>query len=205
MNQITKIEQQKKRVGRVSIYIDGEFAFGISDKLLVDYDLFKGKELTDADIEKIKGAESITKCLDKAYHFLSFRPRSEKEMRDKLLEKFEPETVEVAITKLKEYKFIDDEDFANMWVRSRGDGRGARALAFELKRKGIDPLTIESALAGIDKDKEFKSALELVESKSKYKGLDRNEAYKKVGGFLSRRGFSYDIIKKVIEEIAPKG
>jgi len=168
---------------------------------LVDYDLYKGKELTPKDEEKIKGAESISKCLDKAYRYLSYRPRSEKEMRDKLLEKFEPETVGKAIERLKEYKFIDDADFARMWVSQRGSSRSAKALSYELQRKGVAKEVIEAAVAEIDKEAEFKNALALIESKSKYQGLDKNEAYQKVGGFLARRGYNYDIIKLVIAEI----
>ena len=123
-------------------------------------------------------------------------------MRDKLLEKFEPETVEPCIVKLKEYSFVNDPEFARMWVSSRGQGRSAKALSFELQRKGIDKLTIEEALEGVGKESELEAALALVKSKPKYRGLDRNEAYQKVGGFLSRRGYNYDIIKKVIDEIS---
>jgi regulatory protein len=202
MPTITKIESQRKRPGRVNIYIDDDFAFGMSDKLLVDLDVFKGKELTDAEIEKIKGSESISKCLDKAYRFLSYRPRSEKEMRDKLLEKFEPEVVDKAIRKLKEYKFIDDNEFARMWVSQRGTSRSARALGFELKRKGLSKEAIEKAVGTMDKDTEFENALALVKTKPKYQGLTRNDAYQKIGGFLARRGYNYEIIKKVIDELS---
>jgi regulatory protein len=201
MPKITKLSEQKKRLGRVNVYIDDVFAFGISEKLLVDYDLYKGKELTKEDEAKIKEAESLSKCLDKAYNFLSYRPRSEKEMRDKLLEKFEEETVDMAIIKLKDYNFINDMDFARMWVSSRGGSRSARALSFELKKKGVSKEVIEEAVSDIDKEKEFENALDIVRSKSKYHGLEKNEAYQKVGGFLARRGYNYDIIKRVITEI----
>jgi regulatory protein len=204
MAQITKIESQKKRPGRVNVYLDDEFAFGISDKLVLDYDLYKGKELNPEEIEKIKSAESISKCMEKAYHYLSFRARSEKEMRDKLLEKFEPEIVEEAISKLKGYNYINDTEFARAWVESRGTSRGARALSFELQKKGVEKLIIEGAVSEVSKDSELETALELVKSKSKYKGLTKDEAYQKVGGYLSRRGFGYDIIKKVIAEISTK-
>lgn len=199
---ITSIESQKKRPGRVNVYLDGEFAFGISDKLLVDFDLYKGKELSQSELENIKGGENVGKAMDKAYRFLSFRPRSEKEMRDKLSEKFEQETVDEAIGKLKSYNFINDEEFARMWVNSRQSGRSAKALAFELKRKGLEKSVIDGALSDVDKESELESALELVRSKSKYQGLEKQEAYQKIGGFLARRGYNYDIIKKVIEEVA---
>lgn len=203
MPKITKLEEQKKRAGRINIYIDDTFAFGISDKLLLDYDLYKGKELKEKDIKKIKEAENISKCLDKAYRFLSFRPRSEKEMREKLGERFEEDTVFAAITKLKKYNYINDADFARMWVSSRSSGRSAKALAFELKRKGIERSIIDDALVEIDSEVEFKSAIDLVRAKSKYFKLEKVEAYPKIGGFLARRGYNYDIIKRVISELYP--
>jgi regulatory protein len=199
---ITRIEPQKKAPGRVNVYVDDEFSFGISDKLLIDFDLYKGKEVEEKEIDKYKEGDSLSKCLDKAYHFLSYRQRSEKEMRDKLLEKYEEKTVEEAIERLKEYNLINDAEFSRMWVEQRGMGRGKRALSFELKRKGIDKDIIEEALEKIDPDKEYESALRLVKGKHKYKNLDRNEAYKKIAPFLSRRGYGYDTIKRVISEIA---
>lgn len=201
MPQITKIEEQRKLKNRVNIYIDGEFSFGLSSQLLIDYDLFKGKELSPEEIERIKEGDSLTKCLSKAYRFLSYRPRSEKEMRDKLLEKFDPQTVDRAISRLEEFSYVNDSDFARMWVNSRGNGRSNRAIAYELKKKGVAPETIEESLAGIGRSEEFRAALELVQSRSKYRDLSKEEAFKKVGGFLSRRGYSYEIIKKVIEEL----
>jgi regulatory protein len=201
MPKVTKIEEQKKKGNRVSIFLDDEFAFGMDVKLLVDFDLYKGKELTDAEIERIKEGESLSKCLDKAYRFLSFRPRSEKEMREKLLEKFPPTMVEEAIGKLKKFNLINDSEFARAWVNSRSMGRGSRALAFELQRKGVKKEVIEEALAELNKEDEYETALALVQKRSKYQGLTKDEAYKKIAPFLSRRGYSYDIIKKVIQEI----
>lgn len=202
MPKITKIEEQKKRSDRVSIFIDEKFAFGVSSNALVDFDLYKGKELSERDIHKIKEGDSVSKCLDKAYRFLSYRARSEKEMQDKLLEKFETETVQEAIKRLKKYNLINDKDFATAWIRSRLCGRSKRALEFELKNKGVAKNIIDEALGAVSIDDEYNAAIELVAKKPKYRNLDRNEAYKKIGGYLSRRGYSYDIIKRVINEMS---
>jgi regulatory protein len=197
---ITAIEPQKKAKGRVNIYVDDKFSFGMTEKLLIDFDLYKGKEITEKEIEKFKSGDSLSKCMDKAYHFLSYRPRSEQEMRKKLREKYDEGTVDKAIAKLKKYSFVDDSEFARMWVGTRFSGRSKKALSFEMKQKGISKEIIEEALADIDFDKEYEAALELVKKRAKYKGLDRNEAYKKIAPFLSRRGYNYDVIKKVINE-----
>lgn len=201
MAKITEISPQERAPHRVNVYVEGVFKFGIDERLLLDFNLYVGKEITEAEIEKYKEGDNYQKCMDKAFRFLSFRMRSEKEMRDKLAEKFDEATVKKAIKRLKELKFIDDVVFAKSWVESRRIGRGKKALAFELGRKGIAKNIIDDAIADLSQDDEFELALELVKKKSKYKNLDRNEAYQKVGGFLSRRGYSYDVIKKVIQEI----
>ncbi len=201
MGKITKIEKQKKAKDRVNIYIDDKFEFGISSLLLVDYDLYRGKEVTEEDIKKYKEGDDLSKCLSKAYHFLSFRMRSEKEMFDKLSEKYNEFTVNKSIEKLKEYNYINDIDFARVWVRSRKSEKSINALKFELKRKGVKPQDIEIVIYDLDSDSELTAAIELINTRKKFQNLDKNEAYKKIGGFLSRRGYSYDIIKKVIDNL----
>lgn len=198
---ITAIEPQKKAKDRANIFIEGKYSFGVPQKLIVDLDLYKGKEISKEDIEKYKKEDSLSKCLDKAYRFLSYRPRSEKEITEKLLERYDEKTVKKAVKKLKEYKYISDRDFAKSWVASRLLGRSKKALRIELVKKGVNKEIIEESLSDIDSETEYKNALNLVKSKRKYQNLTRDEAYKKVGGFLSRRGYSYDVIKKVINEI----
>lgn len=200
MPKITAIKKQEKRAGRVNIFIDDVFAVGISEKLLIDFDLFKGKELTSGELIKLKEAESVSKCLDKAYRFLSFRQRSEHEMWHKLAEKFDEAVVEQAIETLKKYDYINDRKFATFWIENRKMGRGKKALSFELKNKGIEKELIESSTNNINREEEIESALVLVSNKKKYRGLSGDEAYRKIGGFLSRRGYSYDVIKEVIKK-----
>lgn len=201
MNKITKIEPQKRK-GRVNIYIEGEFSFGLSEMLVIDYGLYVGKTISKKDIKKYKEGDNIRKCADKAYSLLATRQRSEKEIRDKLLEKFNENNVEACIKKLKEYKYIDDTDFANRWVSERSVKKGKRALKIELKKKGIAEKIIEEALLNVNEDTELQSAILLVSSKKKYQNLSKDEAYKKIGSFLSRRGYSYSTIKEVIKKLA---
>lgn len=201
MGKITEISSQAKAPHRMNVFVDGVFKFGIDERLLLDFNLYVGRGISDGEIEKYKEGDNYQKCMDKAFRFLSFRMRSEKEMQDKLAEKYDEATVKKAIKRLKELKFINDVEFARAWVESRKIGRGKKALAFELKQKGVAKETIDEALQDLSQDDEFEAAMELVRKKSKYKNLDRSGAYQKIGGFLSRRGYSYDVIKKVINEI----
>lgn len=201
---ITKIEKQQKHRNRVNVYIDGSFSFGMNEILLVDFGLYEGRELTREEVEEIKKGDELSKAMNKAYNFLSYRARSEKEMLDKLLEVFDADIAEKTITKLKEHGYINDIDFAEAWVGTRGMSRGTRVLRLELIKKGIAQEVIDEVLSATDDNSEFETAIRLVESKEKYRVLDRSGAYKKVAPFLMRRGFSYEVVKKVLTEIYPK-
>lgn len=155
--------------------------------------------------------DQFEKYLNKALNFLSFRPRSEKEIRDKLLSKNAPtDIIERIITRLKEKKFLNDEEYARWFIeqRLRFRPKGLRIIKMELKQKGISQEIIEEAVSNLSKDKEgevpnsdLESARTLVEKKlPRYKGLEKQVVYQKLGSFLARRGFNWDTIKKSIDE-----
>lgn len=204
MSKITRIETQKKAPGRVNIYIDGEYAAGFSAKLLVDLGLYVGKEVDPSAASSWIEADDYVKCLDKAYNYLSYRPRSEKEMREKLQEKYSPEISQKVIERLQEYNLINDFEFAKSWIASRQKGKGKRALEMELNKKGISKDIRAELLSKIEQTDEYGAALALVRAKSKYRELNRVEAYKKVAPFLSRRGYCYDTVRRVIDELFEK-
>jgi regulatory protein len=162
------------------------------------------------------------KFYNKALKFLSYRPRSKKEIRDYLVKKIKnqkskikdedaelrikTETIEKIIGKLEEYKFLDDEEFARIWIQSRikAKPRAWRVIKFELKQKGISDEIIESLiqdLGFIIQDLEM--AKDLVRRRiERYKGLPKQEVYQKLGRFLASKGFNWDTIKKAIDEIS---
>ncbi|MBI2431113.1 MAG: RecX family transcriptional regulator [Candidatus Levybacteria bacterium] len=146
--------------------------------------------------------EVFDKFYNKALRFLSYRPRSEKEVRENLKKKkTESVIIEKIILKLKEQNFINDEEFVKWWIEQRTTVRpkGLRVIKLELKQKGIDT---DLRL----KINDFEQAKKLIEKKAtRYKGLTKQELYRKLGGFLSRRGFDYDTIKKSIDEVTNKG
>lgn len=149
--------------------------------------------------------------------FLSFRPRSEKEIRDYLARRnAEPVIVSQVVTKLKEQSFLNDEEFARIWVesRNRSKPRSQKLLRFELKQKGIDLEIIDQLLtsdpsapfrAGQRQLTDLELAKKIIDKKiSKLKNLGKQEVYKKIGGLLSRRGFNWDTIKQAVDETLDK-
>ncbi|MDP2585707.1 MAG: RecX family transcriptional regulator [Candidatus Levybacteria bacterium] len=144
---------------------------------------------------------------NKALEFLSYRPRSEKEVREKLkTKKVEPSTIDRIIAKLIDKKFIDDEEFAKGWIdsRLRFKPRSARLIKLELKQKGISPETVDNLELTIEDDLE--SARKLVEKRlGRVKNLPKQKIYEKTGRYLASKGFNWDIIKKSIDEALSKG
>src|SRR5579872_5301708 len=146
--------------------------------------------------------------------FLNFRPRSEKEIRDylqKKLQKFtgvDSSVIDLIIHKLKQQKFLNDEEFAKMWVRSRTEfkPKGKYLVRQELKQKGISEDIIEEVLGPeirTQSDKDL--AIQVLEhKKKKYAPMDRNERFQKAGSMLARRGFSLDTIRAAIDAVFGK-
>ncbi|MBI2613713.1 MAG: regulatory protein RecX [Candidatus Levybacteria bacterium] len=151
-----------------------------------------------------------------ALRFLSYRPRSEKEVRDRLKFKIQnskvknttqnSKVIDEIIQKLKEKKFINDEKFAKWFVESRirFKPRSLRLIKMELKQKGIDLETINNLQLTInsDLDQAKKLAQERIE---RFKDLSKEEIYQKLGRFLASKGFNWDTIKKTIDETLKKG
>jgi regulatory protein len=150
--------------------------------------------------------EHFEMYLDLSYRYLSIRNRSEKEMRDYLIKKKAAgEIIEKIISRLKEKKFLNDEIFARSWIlnRARLKPKGKMLLQIELRQKGIRDDIIKKILQEVQEEvpDELEQAKSLIAKKmERIIGSPRNEIYQKIGGFLSRRGFSWEIVKKAIDD-----
>lgn len=212
---------QKKNPKRVNIFLDGEFAFGISVETKFIKKLEVGKSLTDSQVGKLIEQDQICNLLNKSFKFLSYRPRSEKEVRDYLLgkgklngikksnqesEQYE-KSVEEVINKLKKLKQVDDKEFANwlLWQRKKFRQWGDRLIKMELLQKGIDKDLVDKLLSESEGVSEEDLALKAAEKKIRtFRNLDGKEFKIKLDQFLSRKGFDWDIIKKVVDTLEQK-
>jgi regulatory protein len=195
---ITALRYQKRIGDRVSVYLDGRFAFGIP--AIVAASLKVGQNLSDAEIEALKGEGSLESAYGRALNYLSYRPRSRAEMVAYLEKRGQPkDQVEAIILRLERAGLLDDKEFARYWVenRERFRPRGMHALRYELRSKGIDDETIEGALESIDVSA---SAYRAARRKAQQLGhLDRQEFGRKLVEYLGRRGFNYDVAREVAE------
>jgi len=202
---ISLIAPQKKTKDRFNIFLDDKFAFGISSFTLLEHNLKVGKVLEAEDIETITKKEELAKLLELATNYLSYRPRSEKEVTDYLVKKIathenikfnqakESTLVPLAIKKLKKYKYLDDNAFAKWWLESRlrSHPKSLRQIKIELKQKGIGQEILESFATKSVNEKDI--AKKAIEKKiKKWQALPALDFKKKVYQYLLSRGFGYD-------------
>ncbi|MBI2420743.1 MAG: RecX family transcriptional regulator, partial [Candidatus Levybacteria bacterium] len=151
--------------------------------------------------------ELFARYFNSSLRFLSFRPRSEKEITDYLLKKkLSPEIIEKIKIKLSEYNLIDDKDFAQWWIeqRLRNKQRALRVIKMELRNKGITREVIENALSTFSISPDTESINKLIEKKLKRLDNPTEEDIKKLYQSLVRKGFNFDDVSKKIKEIRKK-
>lgn len=191
---ITALKIQKRDKERVNVYIDDQFAFAVT--ALVAVTLKKGQQLSDKEIEQLKSQDERAKAYAHAVRYLGFRARSQAEMVNYLKGKgYSAPVVEDTINRLLDEKYLDDETFAQTWLENRETfrPRGQRFLRYELKQKGVADSVIDATLGELDEEE---SAWRAVEGKLyRWQNLPEEEFKKKVMGFLSRRGFGYEVVR----------
>jgi regulatory protein len=211
---ITNIEQQQRHPERVNLYLDGAFAFGLHKELLQKFGIRKGATVTPHVLKAIQSAEEITLAKQKALRYLSYRMRTEKEMRVKLTEKeFPPDVIDAVIGQLKSLRLIDDREFANTYVRDAQVRKptGRRLLSQKLWLKGVPRETIEQSLAeGLDSGELLESAVKAAEKlvrrlASGRTTLDQEKQRQKVAQFLARRGFDWPTVSEVLKRLFRSG
>lgn len=200
---ITGIKPQKYKY-RVNIYVDDKFAFGLSEELVYKYGLSIGNEVDDDFIQDVLLSEELMKAINYSLKLLSFRQRTEEELVRSLKRKgFDELYIVKTIEYCKEHNYINDEEFTQYYIKDKVNlnSFGSNRLRYELLKKGVSKEIIEREL-NIDEEIEYKFALETAQKRLKsYEGQERSTIYRKLGGFLQRKGYSYDIVSKVLREI----
>ena len=193
---ITAIVVQKKNKNRFSIFMDGDYAFSVSDKLAVS--LHVGDCLTPERIDALKQADEEDRAFLRAIHYLKFRPRSRMEMQCYLSRKGFTETcISAVIARLESIGYINDRHFAAAWVdsRERNRPRGKFALQYELSQKGVAEEIIDGVLADYNEEAAaWRAAESRTESLKKH---DARTMKIKLYDFLKRRGFTFETCGRI--------
>ena len=200
VGKITALRFQKRHKDRVNVYVDGQFAFGLAAILAARLQV--GQTLSDEDVARLKAQDEAERAYGRALNFLSYRPRSEAEVRRNLRSKgFEDSIVEAVIERLTQVGLLNDREFAHYWVENRLQFRpkGVRALRQELRDKGISASIVDDVLIDVDEEAAARQAAKAGVRRLKH--LAPADFRRKLGMYLSRRGFSYAVIRPLVEEM----
>jgi regulatory protein len=215
---VTQLSSQKKNPSRVNLYIDDEFFCGLSLDAVAKFGIYQGREIEESELEEILMDELKSRFLQRAMSYISRGIKTEFQMRrylktlsikkkgswfvdirdDQLQEIFDE-----VINKLKEYGYLDDEEFAFQFISSRikNRPRGKRVLILELMSKGVNKELAEKKVNELVED-EYDVLTRVYEKK--YKGDKITIRDNKKIDFLKRKGFDWDLIKRLIEDESEK-
>jgi regulatory protein len=195
---ITALKVQTRNPNRVNLYLDGDFAFGVSR--IVAAWLRVDQILTEEKIASLKGQEAQEAALQRAMQLLSYRPRAEAEIRQRLEKAgFEPGVIAQVLERLRATGLVQDAGFAREWVENRGTfrPRSHKMLAYELRRKGVTEDAIQQALDETSAD-EVLAYQAAVRYARKLAGTESDEFRRRLLAYLGRRGFSYETAVPIV-------
>lgn len=198
---ITSLKVQTRNPNRISVYLDGEFAFGVSR--IVAAWLRVDQILTEEKIASIKDQEAQEAALQKALLLLSYRPRAEAEIRQRLEKAgFETGVIDQVLERLRATGLVQDAGFAREWVENRGAfrPRSHKMLAYELRRKGVTEDAIQQALeeTSPDDDLAHQAAVRYARKLAK---TESEEFHRRLLAYLGRRGFSYGTAAPIVQRV----
>lgn len=199
MSVITAIEPQKKRAGYYNIFIDDEYRFSLSDLDLASLHLKVNQQVSKQEIDDLLQGSLSSKAYNFALRYLTARPRSKKEVSDYLIKKgFNEETIEGTLHNLEKQNYVNDADFAEMWIKNRLllSPRSTKMLRLELYKKGIDKHVAEEAIKNFSEDEYRESLKDLI-----YKKRRQYPDDEKLLQYLVRKGYSYGEVKSALLEL----
>jgi len=199
MGIITEISQQKNKK-RVNLFVDNEFRSGLNVETAVKFGLKTGRVIDDVKLDEIIMESETMSAFDVSLNFLSLMPKSEYEVKQKLFKKgFSKIVIESTIEKLREYHYVDDQEYAKLYISSCSK-KSKREIENKLRGKGVKKEIIDELLADADDELEEEKAIIYANKYIKNKVLDEKTKRNLIAN-LVRRGYSYDLAIKVLDKI----
>jgi len=197
---ITRLQIQQKNKERVNIFLNDEYAFSLD--LMLALGLKKGQPLSAAEVTALQAQDEGKRAYAAAVNLLGYRARSQSEVEQRLQQRdFSPTAIAQTIERLQQEGHLDDANFGQLWVESRlrASPRGARALRYELRQKGLEPAVIDTVIENTAIDEAEAAWAAIAPKLARWRTLERLPFQQKVAGFLTRRGFGHDAVRAVVE------
>jgi regulatory protein len=202
LREITALKAQAKSKERVNVYLDGEFAFGLA--LIHALWLKVGQRLSDVEIAELQAADTQEKALQRALNLIAYRPRSVREVKQRLQKAgVDDKQIEAIVGRLHEAGLLDDAAFSNQWLdsRLRANPRSQRMIRWELRQKGVSADQIDKAIAEANVSDEEVAVLAARKKLPRFAKLEPRERKRKLMDFLARNGFDYETISSVVNKV----
>lgn len=198
---VTAIERQARR-RRYNVFVDGEFALALEPDVLAASGLRVDEPVTAERLRELAVEDLRWRALDAALRLLAARPRSEAELRERLTRRgLPPDVIRHTLERLRDYGYVNDVEFARFWVASRSGAtpRGRYVVRRELRAKGVAQDTAAEAMAALaEEDAARRAALKKARG---LHGLDYQAFRTRLAGYLVRRGFSYDVVRRTVDAL----
>ncbi len=207
---VTRILRQRGKIPKYSVYLDGKYEFDVSDSTRIKFGINAGREMNSEILDKAKEAELFYQGQRVAINYVSYRPRSSREVMVKLNQKGFPLGVAQRVVQhFESVSLVNDGEFARMFVRDKLKAKhvGRALLKQLLYAKGVSRQLIDEVLGEyVTEEDQQRSASELAAKKLKlaarsFSKLDRMKQRKRLIDFLLRRGFSSDIAIKTVKAV----
>lgn len=205
---ITRVVRQQRDTERVSVFIDGTFAFGLALELAAEAGLRKGKTLTVDEQAALLAREQTHRARAAALDHLTYGAKTTAEVRRKLRDKgFDDAAVEDAVAHLADYGYLDDAAYARAFAHGRfaGRGHGPQRLRADLLRRGVAREAVDEALAALAASEDLGEAARR-QGRRRWRALaretDLRKRKQKTMDFLVRHGFAFDLARTVADELA---
>jgi regulatory protein len=202
---ITALEPQTNNPERINLFVDGRFLLGVNAAIVLQMGLRLEQELSPDQLEQLRSEEVEQQAVDRALNYLSYRPRSREEVRRYLRRKeTPPEIIEAALARLDRLDFVNDRTFAGFWIESREQfsPRGARALKNELRLKGVERDVVDELVDDEqDEERALRAGRKKAISLANVPDIDYATFRNRLGSFLQRRGFGYEVATKTVRTL----
>ena len=196
---VTEVEAWTKT--KYKIELDGKFAFVLYKGELSRFSIQKGKELPEETVREIKEKVLAKRAKARALHLLNAAPRTEAELKRKLEEGlYSQEITEQAIAYVKSFGYINDYQYALSFIECRQEKKSRREIQSLLAQKGLDPEITARAMEEAYAEKGDQEAIrKILERKHFTEIMGDPQRLQKVLGYLARKGFRYEDIRRVVQ------
>ena len=202
MKKVLAVLSLRGHKDRMRVFLDEGPTLILTRLTIADRRIYDGRELDDDELREILASDADRMAYETALNFLSYRARSEAEIRRRLRrDRTFPSAIDTTVERLKRNGLLDDAAFAAMWTREREQHapRGKALLKFELKQKGIEQETVQEAVADVDEEE---GAYRIAKRRApQLQKLEYTEFRQKLGNYLQRHGYPYGVAAKTVRQV----